>query len=54
MGKIRLCLDLLLPLVMLTSVEKVDPLLDKEAAKEVIFPKLAVYAQNQDTCLSTL
>ena len=34
---------------MLTSVEKVDSLLDKEEAHEVSFPKLDVYAQNRDT-----
>ena len=33
---------------MLTSVKKVDSLLDKEAANEVSFPKLAVYAQDRD------
>ena len=48
MGKLRLCLDLLLPLLILTSVDVVDSLLDEEAANEVHFPKLAVYAQSQD------
>ena len=33
---------------MLTSVQKVASLLDKEAKNEVSFPKLAVYAPNRD------
>ena len=45
MGKLRLSLDLLLPLLMLTSVKVVDSLLDEEAADEVRFPKLAVHTQ---------
>ena len=33
---------------MLTLVEKVDSLLNEEAANDVRFPKLAVYAPNRD------
>jgi hypothetical protein len=47
MGKISPFLDLLFPILMVTSVGKVDSLLDKEAKNEV-FPKLSVYSLPSD------
>ena len=44
MGKISQFLDIMMRLLMLTSVNVVDSVLDKEAADEVHFPKLAVHA----------
>ena len=44
MYKMSTFLDIMLPLLMLTSVKVVDSLLDEEAADEVRFPKLAVHA----------
>ena len=46
MGKISQFLDIMMRLLMLTSVNVVDSVLDKEAADEVHFPKLAPYRYN--------
>ena len=49
MGKINPFLPLsLLPLLIVTSVEKVDSLLDEEVTNEIHFPRFAMHASYRD------